>query len=65
MIFLDRWGNEIHRAIGYNNEWEPVINEDVADFGSYVCIVTINETTTGDFIGTFKRMVSIVRDSNQ
>ncbi|UZR92287.1 leucine-rich repeat domain-containing protein [Chondrinema litorale] len=65
VIFLDRWGNEIHRAIGYNNDWEPVINEDVADFGSYVCIVTINETTTGDFIGTFKRMVSIVRDSNQ
>ncbi|MEM1136110.1 MAG: immunoglobulin domain-containing protein, partial [Bacteroidota bacterium] len=63
VVLLDRWGNEIFRAEGYNNEWIPVLDEDIVDFGSYVCIVKVNIDDIT--LEPIKRMVSIVSGNNQ
>ncbi|NEQ55563.1 MAG: hypothetical protein F6K11_36525 [Leptolyngbya sp. SIO3F4] len=60
VILLDRWGNVVNTFPNYNNDWSPIVGQDIPDFGSYLCIVKLNETQV-----TVKRMVSIIRDTNQ
>ncbi len=60
VILLDRWGNEIFRTRGYQNDWQPVVGESILDFGAYVCIVKVGEPQV-----VLKRMVSITRGDGQ
>ncbi|NJM26695.1 MAG: PKD domain-containing protein [Bacteroidia bacterium] len=56
VVLLDRWGVEIFRRKGYNNDWDLVVDGDFIPAGNYVCIVKENESGK-----VFSRTVTVIR----
>lgn len=56
VVLLDRWGVEVFRRKGYNNDWDLRKNDDFLPAGNYVCIVKVIETGK-----VYKRTVTVIR----
>jgi gliding motility-associated-like protein len=56
VIVLDRWGAEVFRAKGYNNDWNFTKSGEYLPAGNYVCIVKLNESGK-----VFKRTVTVIK----
>lgn len=56
VILLDRWGVEVYRTKGYNNDWDMKKNGEYLPPGNYVCIVKLNESGK-----VFKRTVTLIK----
>lgn len=56
VVLLDRWGVEIFRRKGYNNDWDLVVDGDYIPAGNYVCIVKENESGK-----VYSRTITVIR----
>ena len=44
VVLLDRWGVEVFRKKGYNNDWDLSKDGEYLPAGNYVCILKLEET---------------------
>lgn len=54
VIVLDRWGTEVYRKKGYQNDWSFTKGEELLPAGNYVCIVKFD----GD---VYSRTVTVIK----
>ena len=57
VLVLNRWGQEVFRQAGYQNNWDATVNGTPLPTGTYTCIVKINGVNGPE---TFVSVVNII-----
>lgn len=59
VTLFDRWGVEVARFTGYNNDWDLTNDGELIPAGNYICVVEL--PSIDDVV---KRTITVVRSSN-